>query len=155
MNCMNCGKETSNPKYCGRSCAAVVSNKMAPRRKARPNFCKECSESIRPTRTYCKECYANRAKDMPLKDAVYDTYGKPSAYALVRARARASLKGTDMCCAACGYAKHVEVCHIRPICDFPKDALVSEVNALDNLILLCPNCHWEFDSGLLSIALSN
>jgi hypothetical protein len=23
------------------------------------------------------------------------------------------------------------------------------VNSLDNLVGLCPNCHWEFDHGLL------
>jgi predicted HNH restriction endonuclease len=25
------------------------------------------------------------------------------------------------------------------------------VNALDNLVGLCPNCHWEFDHGLLQL----
>jgi predicted restriction endonuclease len=25
------------------------------------------------------------------------------------------------------------------------------VNSLDNLLGLCPNCHWEFDHGLLRL----
>jgi hypothetical protein len=25
------------------------------------------------------------------------------------------------------------------------------VNSLDNLVGLCPNCHWEFDHGLLQL----
>ncbi len=28
---------------------------------------------------------------------------------------------------------------------------MGEVNSKDNIIQLCPNCHWEFDKGLLSL----
>jgi predicted HNH restriction endonuclease len=28
---------------------------------------------------------------------------------------------------------------------------MSDVNNLDNLIALCPNCRWELDHGLLSL----
>lgn len=52
-------------------------------------------------------------------------------------------------CANCGYAKHVEICHIQPINTFPDDTPVAVINALENLVALCPNCHWEFDHGLL------
>lgn len=54
-------------------------------------------------------------------------------------------------CAVCGYDKHVEICHKKAIKDFPDTALLSEINSTDNLIALCPNCHWEFDNKLLSI----
>ena len=54
-------------------------------------------------------------------------------------------------CAICGYSKHVEVCHIKSVSSFPNDAKVSEINALDNLIGLCPNHHEEFDAGVLDI----
>jgi predicted restriction endonuclease len=52
----------------------------------------------------------------------------------------------------CGYSKHVEACHIRRIADFPASATVGEINHADNMLVLCPNCHWEFDAGLLSVA---
>lgn len=42
-------------------------------------------------------------------------------------------------------SKHIEVCHIRPIADYPPDTLLSVINDTSNLIGLCPNCHWEFD----------
>jgi predicted HNH restriction endonuclease len=28
-------------------------------------------------------------------------------------------------------------------------SLVSEVNDRNNIAVLCPNCHWELDNGLL------
>lgn len=54
-------------------------------------------------------------------------------------------------CANCGYSIHIEVCHIRGINDFPQSAKLAEVNSIDNLIGLCPNCHWELDHGELTI----
>ena len=48
-------------------------------------------------------------------------------------------------CAKCGYDKHVELCHIKAISSFTPDAKVKDVNSYENLIQLCPNCHWEFD----------
>jgi hypothetical protein len=57
----------------------------------------------------------------------------------------------DKPCSNCGYSKHVELCHIRPVSDFPESAKLSEVNAELNNIVLCRNCHWEFDHGLLKM----
>lgn len=52
-------------------------------------------------------------------------------------------------CAICDYSHHVEVAHIRPVSDFPSDSAIREINALANLIGLCPNHHWELDNGIL------
>lgn len=54
-------------------------------------------------------------------------------------------------CAVCGYAKHVEVCHLIPVSKFDNDTLVSTINDLSNLVALCPNHHWELDKGLLKL----
>jgi hypothetical protein len=54
-------------------------------------------------------------------------------------------------CKVCGYAKHVEVCHIKSVSEFTDDSLIGEINALDNLVYLCPNHHWEFDNNGLDI----
>ncbi|MBI2976429.1 MAG: HNH endonuclease, partial [Chloroflexi bacterium] len=59
--------------------------------------------------------------------------------------------GKPQSCFRCGYSLHLEVCHIRPIQDFSEDTPMSVVNSLDNLVALCPNCHWELDHGLLSL----
>ena len=54
-------------------------------------------------------------------------------------------------CAICGYTNHVEVAHIKSVSDFDDSALISEINSIDNLIGLCPNHHWEYDNGLITI----
>ena len=67
-------------------------------------------------------------------------------------------------CVLCGFDEYVEVCHIKPICNFPLDTKVSEVNRLDNLVYLCPNHHILLDrkklgdkeiSGILIAARTN
>jgi len=54
-------------------------------------------------------------------------------------------------CSNCGYDKHVEICHIRALNSFPDDTPIATINDLSNLVALCPNCHWEFDHGLLKL----
>jgi hypothetical protein len=49
-------------------------------------------------------------------------------------------------CARCGYSNHVEICHLKPIKDFEDSDLLVKVNDKSNLVLLCPNCHWELDN---------
>lgn len=50
-------------------------------------------------------------------------------------------------CAKCNYTRHVELAHIKGISTYPDSELLSVVNAKENLIALCPTCHWEFDNG--------
>ena len=142
--CNNCRIETINPKYCSRSCAAKINN-LVPKRKRRTNLCATCSLPAEPSRKFCNACFLQEPKDMTLKDAMYDHLHKSSAFALIRSRARAATKDRVQKCAHCGYSRHVQCCHIKAIKDFPLNALVSVVNHPDNLILLCPNCHWELD----------
>ena len=54
-------------------------------------------------------------------------------------------------CAVCGYNNHIQVCHIKAVKDFDENTLIKEINSLDNLIALCPNHHWEYDHGLITI----
>ena len=52
----------------------------------------------------------------------------------------------------CGYDKTYEVAHIKAVSEFSDDALISEINDINNLIALCPNHHWEFDHLQLDIS---
>lgn len=54
-------------------------------------------------------------------------------------------------CYNCGYSKHVELAHIKSLSSFPSTTTVGEVNHPANVVQLCPNCHWEFDNGLLTL----
>ena len=83
----------------------------------------------------------------PLKE-----YRKDEVYRRsIDRNARRKMRGFPRVCFTCGYDKFVEVCHIKPVSEFPPSAFVSEINSLDNLILLCRNCHYEYDNGLLTI----
>jgi hypothetical protein len=145
--CDLCQNPTENPRFCSRSCAASVNNKKYVKRK-NYNTCSSCNLPLKPGRKYCDECYQKtfRAQDMTLKEAIYKKHHKSSAFALVRARARATDKAKNAkCCELCGWDKHFEVCHVKPISDFSENAMLSEINKDCNIIILCPNCHWLFD----------
>ena len=54
-------------------------------------------------------------------------------------------------CKICGYTTHVEICHIKSVSSFSGESIISEINAIENLVALCPNHHWEFDNGILKL----
>ena len=152
MKCPTCKKLHNNPKFCSRSCAAKFTN-LTPKRKL-TKTCKDCSQKIRSNKTRCPVCSKKwqnsiSAKDMTLKEAIYEKHHKSSAFALVRSRARQSAKklGLDSC-QKCGYNRHVEIAHIKPISSFSEEIMLSVINSRENIMALCPNCHWEFDHNL-------
>ena len=59
--------------------------------------------------------------------------------------------GKECKCEVCGYNKHIEIAHKKAVSDFDDSATIAEINDINNLIALCPNCHWEFDNGLLKL----
>lgn len=65
------------------------------------------------------------------------------------ARSRIELKPCK-----CGYSKHVEVCHIKPIASFDDNATIAEINSKENLVCMCPNCHWEFDHQVSAVGVA-
>jgi predicted restriction endonuclease len=67
------------------------------------------------------------------------------------ARKAYQLHGLPLRCQVCDYSTHVEICHRLAISNFPDHASIVDVNSRDNLVCLCPNHHWEFDHGLLSL----
>lgn len=141
--CPNCSTETSNPKFCSRSCAAQITNKI-PKRKLTKK-CKQCENLIPYDYINCKD-HIRYMEDITLAECIYTKHHKSSAFALVRSRAKLVVKMLPKKCVSCGYDKHTEVCHIKSISSYPHDTLLSEINNIDNLIILCPNCHWEFDN---------
>jgi Homing endonuclease associated repeat/HNH endonuclease len=150
IKCKNCGKDTKNQKFCSRSCAVTITNKT-PKRKLEGN-CKCCSKSIKSQNIYCKECrlYVKIIGEKTLKEVIYRTHHRSSAFSLIRTRARAIAKKLGVkSCQNCDYSKTIQIGHKKAINLFSEDTLISEINSLTNLIALCPNCHWEFDHNLL------
>ena len=158
--CIDCGKETTNPRFCSRPCAARNYN----RNRIKKKTCQACEAKISWQKTYCDDCKAQGCRktvngiltdNCTLREVIYTHHHKSSAFALVRTRARAKAKNNGMtACAICGYNKHVEVSHRKPISEYDLDTLVSEINSLSNIWPLCPNHHWEFDHGLIEAPLT-
>jgi len=141
MKCNECKVETTNPKFCGNSCAAIYNNRHVTRKVKKKQWkCKFCDMDTPSRRTICDGCTTHgRLGDLTLREAIYAQHHKSSAYALVRSRAR---KSKEKCpCEKCGYSKHTEVCHIKAISEFDENTMISDINSLDNLLRLCPNCH--------------
>lgn len=77
---------------------------------------------------------------------------KSNKYESIRNHARTKIINSTLPiqCHICHFDQATEICHLKPIADFSPDALLSEVNDLSNLIILCPNHHWKLDSGNLA-----
>jgi predicted restriction endonuclease len=109
--------------------------------------CKTCSDPIASKYTYCKMCFRIKQK----KEATQNKKRSESRGNRIRedARRKYLASGLSKDCIVCGYFKHFDVCHIKDICSFTGDILISEINDISNLIALCKNHHWEMDRDLL------
>ena len=139
--------------FCSRSCAATSNNRSMPKR-VKKTRCIKCDVPIRWGYRRCKTCHEalRRLDQKTLLEATLRR-ADASRYTGVRSHARKVFadSGRPKQCAVCGYAKHVEICHIRDISTYPLDTWVAEINALSNLIALCPNHHWELDHDLIRV----
>lgn len=136
LNCANCNKNITKKlaqvsktinHFCSRSCAATYNNKLYPKRVRQFDTIKSLTEYHKGDRRKALAYIRRVSKDW------YDKLSKEP-------------------CANCGYTKHSEICHIKAVSSFPEDTNIDVINHKDNIIQLCPNCHWEFDSGNLDIS---
>lgn len=158
MNCLKCQIETNNPKFCSSSCSASYNNRLNPKRLL-VNECVDCGKKVRANIKRCKHCFAQTRTDNlqsltlgEIKE-LYKNKSTMNVAAKIRGYGKNiyDKSGKPKYCAMCGYNRHYEVCHIKPIREFPDSATMFEIHSLDNLIALCPNCHWEFDHGLIMV----
>lgn len=152
--CLTCGSDTGNPKFCSRSCAAKYTNQHFPRRKSSVYICLTCGTQTSNRRKYCDIHQPNARKTYELTSiGEIRRQAKYQAHALVRRLARRTYKtsGSPNQCYICGYSTHVEICHIHAIQTFSDNVSITQINSQDNLVALCPNHHWEFDHGLLTL----
>ena len=157
MRCANpsCDKETRNPRFCSRSCAATVNNRGKQRNPKRDRPCPRCTTAqAPPNRKYCRQCWQEIAEENTRRNL--SSIHSAASYqrsATIRRHARKvyAESGKPLACAICGYDRHVEVCHRRAINSWPLDTPLAVINDPGNLVALCPNHHWEFDHKLVSV----
>jgi 5-methylcytosine-specific restriction endonuclease McrA len=157
--CDKCGKsfykvpsQLTLLNFCSRKCSASYHNSKSPKR-SKEGVCRVCGVSIRSSRSFCKEhkkgAYHTFYDWSTITYRELATYTGANKNVLIRQQAKRVFCPTV--CEKCGYDLHVEVCHIKSISSFPMDTPVSLINSLDNLVGLCPNCHWELDKGVIRI----
>jgi hypothetical protein len=165
IKCYLCGKDinrlTSELKrsksglhFCSSSCAATFTNKANPKRKSSwiPIKCKSCDSIIeKPRRKFCDRCSIVDWSKITLKEFMKDEPIKANRWARLRQMARKQHKNKTQECQNCGYDKYVEFCHIKAISKFDINTPVTVVNSNENIAILCPNCHIEFDRGRLKL----
>lgn len=152
-DCAYCGNPTENPKFCSVNCAATYNLTRFPPKKKRKRFCKHCGTEIKERQITCRKCNPNTVEwdNVTLASITDRASYQVAANVRRRARWRYCHSSRPKYCVNCGYDKHYEVCHIHAIMDFPPETTIAEINSLQNLVALCPTCHWEFDNGLLSM----
>lgn len=149
--------------FCTQSCSASFNNTGKQKNKPKERICVNCNKVYffvwKENRSrYCSECFVppNDYKLVSLKTFREKPYIKrrhPSwAYSHLRVLNRTWNKHLSIFpCQNCNYTKHIEFCHIKPISSYSEDTLLGEINHESNILILCPNCHWEFDHEKLNI----
>lgn len=123
-------------KFCHHACSAKFNNEQR-EKKPKPLKIPRVRKTI-----------DDRLKHVKKGDLFAKCKNWQSARTDIRKHA-AFIAGESTPCKNCGYEHHTEICHKKAVADFDKESTIGEINHIDNLICLCPNCHWEFDNGKL------
>ena len=169
--------DTRKKRFCNKSCAATFNNSRSPKRTktaARSGPCELCGEtvtyrersdgSVLPRR-FCNECvgiaiararccnYPCHLAERTKGELFSSRKNWQSARSTIQRNGREIYMRSDKQkeCLQCGYSRRIDVCHIRDVSDFPDDALLGEINHIDNLIALCKTHHAEFDDGYITL----
>lgn len=138
--CSNCHNDftpkSSDQKFCSRSCSASVNNRLFPKRVRKKRFCSYCGNLLNyDNHKYCSlDCQmALRRKniDLMIENGNYHTKShRVLREYLIRFRGQR--------CESCGLMEWLQ----KPISlEVEHMDGNSENNRLDNVKLLCPNCH--------------
>ena len=165
--CFLCGKlftpkakpSNQDRPFCSLSCSAKYNNSAYPKKKpVLRTECKfeDCTVEVIPyVSPFCTLHFkGNRAKLRTVEShqKLASSTGKHPSWvnSTIRQVGRAGYKNFFTECEICGYAKHVELAHIRPLSSWESTATMAEVHNINNVFGLCPNHHWEFDYGDLT-----
>lgn len=134
MNCLNCQNSIIKGKFCSRNCSATYNNK-GKIRHGTIHHCKFCNERMINKRTvFCSKACRNSFNGIHdlamLEEGLMSSSRKAKSY-LIKTYGNKCMSST----CAWDYTKQ----HIAPELEHIDGN--SDNNKLDNLTLLCPNCH--------------
>lgn len=138
VQCTNCNKlfikhksEISENNFCNRSCSAIYNNS---KRQKLEKLSNKVNDKI-----ILNELNKLKQLDIIKSKTLLEVGTNNTRY---YNRIWNSCK-QELPCHICGYDKFVELHHIKPISSFIKSTPIGEINSPNNVIQLCPNCHWE------------
>jgi hypothetical protein len=138
MKCTNCKDETSNAKFCSRSCAASFNNKGVRRHGEALPKCKGCDETVkRKGAIYCSKPCSHRYK---FEQSIKDWYaGGDLGMWTIR---KHLFEKHDQKCTKCGWGEINQYSKVNlPPLEVDHIDGCYENNRPENLDLLCLNCH--------------
>lgn len=138
INCVGCGKETNNPKFCCRSCGISYNNRISPKRIRETKICEFCKKEF-SCRNISKQKYCNQQCLNNHKDQIIELEGFPKSWNGNRRIRRYLIKKFGNNCMICGQSG--DDWNGKPI-TLIVDHIdgKSDNNQLNNLRLVCPNC---------------
>lgn len=176
--CKNCGRaiqvfpndkpsEVRDRSYCTRRECKKESQRNQGRGKSEKyKKCKQCGKKFKVSRRkdgslskskmcsdWCRFESRRKIGEVTVGELLKRSDSYTSARSIIQGDAKRVFEKSkkQSSCLECGYNKKIEVCHIHPVADFSREALIKEVNDPENLIPLCRNHHWEFDNGHLEV----
>lgn len=164
VNCLECDKpiqrnhsriqKNGKKQFCSVACSNIWRGK---RTKKKEKTCPVCEKKFTGRNKHCgTECYkvarTGIRKDATLKECIAEI-SWIGVCRRIRTQARYIMEkqGIPKKCVFCEYDIHVECCHKKAVSEFSQESKFSEINAMENLVYLCPNHHWEFDNKLLTL----
>ena len=136
-------------KFCTRACSASFFNTLTPKRGRRSRPCiRGCGNLVRLHQKRCMEC-RNKESRATSSAAIKAEL----SHQCIRSNARVVTEKRAQECFICSYSICVETAHIKPVKAFSPHSTMGEINHPDNLVLLCPNHHFEFDAGYYCLVL--
>jgi len=134
--CKKCGKETKNPSFCSHSCSASYNNTGKIKRKQK--FCISCGRLIdRHNQLYCSpQCQGETIK----KNVINDFINEKNREFLNPTIRKYILESNNYSCEICGWSRknpyngviYLDIHHIDGN---------RKNNRINNLQVLCQNCH--------------
>lgn len=126
-------------------------------RYVKKRFCDKCLEEVRVENGWNQQRSNGLGYDKPIREMSKkelfefknnDPYKFKISVGTLAKRTYQKEHGHSRC-VRCDFPA-ITVSHKRAVADFPDDTLIKDINAPDNLLGLCPNCHWMWDKGYLT-----
>lgn len=155
MQCLNCDTETSNPMYCGKSCAAVVNGRKHPKRQrregslpwlpegqTRPCGLDSCTGRVPRNSRFCgPSCSSIKKRLDRIERWLAGDYEEATCpRGLERFAREYLLELADYTCSKCGWREFHPV-DGKPLVQVDHEDGDALNNDPANLQVLCPNCH--------------